>query len=196
MSVKTLKNIAVFVSGTGSNFEAMLKEGVPVALVVADRPCKALEIAAAAEVPAKLVERKSFGADFDREAYTREILEVLRAHEIDLVAMAGFMTFLSDSLFREYDGHILNTHPSLLPLFKGDHAVRDALASGATETGCTIHIATAKLDDGPILAQKKVAILPDDTVETLHERIKTEERKLYPQVLKDIVSGALALPGA
>ncbi len=196
MSSKTPKNIAVFVSGTGSNFEAMLKEGVPIALVIADRPCKALETAKEKGIPAKLIERKSFGSDFDRSVYTGQILEALQAYKIDLVAMAGFMTILADSLFSTYEGHILNTHPSLLPLFKGDHAVKDALQAGTKETGCTIHIATAALDEGPILAQKSVPIFPGDTVETLHERIKTEERKLYPQVLKDILAGTLALSKA
>ncbi len=167
---------------------------MPVVLVVADRPCKALDIAKEAGIPIELIERKSFGASFDREVYTKQILEVLRTHTIGLVAMAGFMTIFADSIFTEYAGRILNTHPSLLPLFKGDRAVKDALEAGAKETGCTIHIATATLDDGPILLQKTVPILPGDTVETLHERIKEEERKLYPEVLKNILAGKLALP--
>lgn len=194
MNTKTPKNIAVFVSGTGSNFEAMLDKHIPVKLVVADRPCKALDRAKEVGIPTELIERKNFGVTFDRGLYTQKILEVLRTNDIHLVAMAGFMTILGESLFTEYDGFILNTHPSLLPLFKGDHAVRDALGAGAKETGCTIHIATARLDDGPILAQRSVPILPNDTTETLHERIKIEERALYPEVLKSILSGNLVLP--
>ncbi|MES2014368.1 MAG: phosphoribosylglycinamide formyltransferase [Patescibacteria group bacterium] len=193
MDAKIPKNIAVFVSGTGSNFEAILAENVPIALVVADRPCRAIDVAKEAGIPTELVERKDFGDSFDRLAYTNHILETLRAHHIDFIAMAGFMTILADSLFAEYGGRILNTHPSLLPLFKGDRAVKDALEAGAKESGCTIHIATAELDAGPILAQAKVPVLAGDTVETLHERIKTEERKLYPEVLKQILSGALKL---
>lgn len=196
MNIKTPKNIAVFVSGTGSNFEAMLREHIPVSLVVADRTCKALDIAKEAGISTELLERKNFGAPFDRELYTQKILEVLHTYDIHLVAMAGFMTILADSLFMEYDGHILNTHPSLLPLFKGDRAVKDALEAGAKETGCTIHIATARLDDGPILAQRSVPVLPNDSIETLHERIKIEERALYPEVLKNILAGKLALPSA
>ncbi len=194
-SVENTANIAVLASGTGSNLEAILGAGVPVALVLADRPSRALEIAEAAGVPAKLITR-SFGKEFDREAYTSQVLEVLRAYDIDLIAMAGWMTVFAPALFKEYGGKILNTHPSLLPLFKGDKAVEGALAAGATETGCTIHVATEDLDAGPILAQAKVPVLPGDTVETLHERIKIEERKLYPKVLLDIRSGALALPSA
>lgn len=196
MNAKTPKNLAIFVSGTGSNFEAILKGRIPVMLVVADRPCKAIDTAKEAGIPTELIERKNFGATFDRELYTQKILEVLRTHDIHLVAMAGFMTILADSLFTQYKGCVLNTHPSLLPLFKGDHAVKDALEAGAKETGCTIHIATAKLDDGPILAQRTVPILAGDTTETLHERIKIEERTLYPEVLKNILSGNLVLPQA
>lgn len=192
---KTLANIAVFVSGTGSNFEAMLKSGVPIALVLADRPCRALEIATTAHIPTTLIERTTFGKGFDREEYTMKVLEALRAHSIDLIAMAGFMTILSDVLFKEYGNRILNTHPSLLPLFKGDKAVKDAFEAGVTETGCTIHVATADLDAGPVIAQRKVPVLDGDTVETLHERIKVEERQLYPEVLKKILSGDLVLPG-
>ena len=194
MPEKSIQNIAVLASGTGSLFEAMLKEGVPVALLLTDRPCRALEIAKGAGVPFVLVERKSFGEDFDRSAYTKEVLEVLRAHDINLIAMAGFMTVFSEEMFQVFGGNIVNTHPSLLPLFKGAHAVKDALEAGVAETGTTIHIATSDLDAGPIIAQAKVAVLPGDSVETLHERIKTEERKLYPEVLKDILSEKLALP--
>ena len=192
--MENIKNIAVFVSGSGTNLEAILDAGVPVALVVADRPCRGLEIAKEHGIAAELAERGNFGAGFDREAYTQKIIGLLHTHQIDLVAMAGFMTILSDSIFQAYGGRILNTHPSLLPLFKGDKAVKDALEGGAVETGCTIHIATPDLDAGPILAQAKVPVMPGDTVESLHERIKTEERKLYPKVLKDILSGNLALP--
>lgn len=185
--------ITVFVSGTGSNLEAILKNDVPVALVVADRPCRGLEIAKNADVPAELVLRESFGKDFDRTAYTKRILTILREHNIGLIAMAGFMTVLEEPLFNEYGGRILNTHPSLLPLHKGDRAVQDALEAGAIETGCTIHIATMELDAGPILAQEKVPVIRGDSVETLHERIKKVERVLYPQVLKKILAGDIAL---
>jgi len=187
-------HIGVLVSGTGSILEAMITAGVPIAVVAADRECRALDIAKNAGIPAELVERGDFGANFDREGYTEKLTHVLKKHDIGLVAMAGFMTFLSPEFFTAFDGHVLNTHPSLLPLFKGDHAVGDALAAGAKETGCTIHIATEKLDDGAILAQGRVPILSEDNVETLHERIKEVERKLYPQVLKDIRSGTIALP--
>jgi phosphoribosylglycinamide formyltransferase-1 len=194
--MQSFKNLAVFASGTGTLFEAMLKEDIPVAFFLADRRCRALDIATEAGIPSALLERDSFGKDFDRKSYTREVLKTLRARNIDLVAMAGFMTVLSPEIFTEFRGTILNTHPSLLPLFKGGHAVKDALEAGAKETGTTIHIATTDLDAGPIVARAKVPVLAGDSVERLHDRIKTEERKLYPQVLKDILAGTLALPKA
>jgi len=193
MPEETSKRIAVLVSGTGTNLEAIIKAGVPVAVVIADRECKALEIAAGAGIPTELVERGDFGPQFDREGYTEELIAALKKHHASVVAMAGFMTFLSPALFEEYAGRVINTHPSLLSQFKGSHAVEDALKAGATETGCTIHIATAQMDEGPILAQEKVPVLPGDTVETLHERIKEKERALYPKVLKEILEGTIAL---
>lgn len=180
-----MKKLAVFVSGTGSILEAILQDGIPIELVLADRECRGFKIAKAAGIPTELVERTF--KSFDREGYTRKILEILLNHEIDLVAMAGFMTILAPFLFEEWPGIILNTHPSLLPAFKGDNAVRDALNHGVKVTGCTIHRATAKLDEGPILAQTSVPVLPGDTRETLHERIKKEERALYPRVIKQML---------
>jgi phosphoribosylglycinamide formyltransferase-1 len=160
---------------------------VAVELVVADRPCRALEIAEAASVPAVLVERASFGADFDRDAYTDEVVDVLDKYDIELVVMAGWGTIFGASMFDAFEGRILNTHPALLPAFKGWHAVRDALAAGVKVTGCTVHVATAEVDDGPILAQASVEVLPGDTEATLHERIKDVERELYVATIKTIV---------
>ena len=101
--------------------------------------------------------------------------------------MAGFGTILDKPIHDEFRGRIVNTHPSLLPAFKGWHAVEDALAAGVKVTGCTVHFATLEVDDGPILAQEAVPVLDDDTVDTLHERIKDVERRLYPQVLRALL---------
>jgi phosphoribosylglycinamide formyltransferase 1 len=179
-----LVRIGVLASGTGTNLEAILQAGLPVAVVVADRPCRALQIADAAGVPSVLVERTSFGSSFDRLAYTHEVIDVLEAADIDLVAMAGFMTILDKPFVDRWPGRILNTHPSLLPAFPGAHGVRAALEAGVKITGCTVHIATAELDAGPIVAQAAVDVLPDDTVESLHERIKAAERALYPAAIQ------------
>jgi phosphoribosylglycinamide formyltransferase-1 len=184
-----VRRLGILASGSGTILQALLDEGLPVAVVVVDRPCGATERAEAAGVPVELVQRESFGADFDRSAYTERVVDVLKRHEVDLVAMAGFMTILDQPVHDAYGGRITNTHPSLLPAFKGAHAVEDALAAGVQVTGCTVHYATLAVDEGPILAQESVPVLPDDTTESLHERIKVLERRLYPRVLRDLVHG-------
>lgn len=179
--------VAVLASGSGTILDAVLGEGVPVEVVVVDRPCTATAIAEAHGVPWVLVERHSYGDAFDRDAYTDEVVAVLRAHAIELVVMAGYGTILGPSMFDAFAGHVINTHPALLPSFKGWHAVEAALDFGVKVTGCTVHVATPAVDDGPILAQAAVPVLTDDTVETLHERIKTVERRLYIQTIEEIL---------
>ena len=186
--------VAALVSGTGTILDALLAAEVPVALVLADRPCPALERAATADVATELVARDRFDAGFDREAYSARVADALDAHAIDLVAMAGFGTILGRSAHDRYGGRIVNTHPALLPAFKGWHAVRDALAAGVTTTGCTIHVAGLEVDTGPILAQEEVPVLPDDDEATLHERIKVVERRLYPATLRAILDRGTVLP--
>jgi formyltetrahydrofolate-dependent phosphoribosylglycinamide formyltransferase len=186
--------VAVLVSGSGTILDTFLADGIPVALVAADRPCTALDKAERAGVPAELVRRESFGPSFAREAYSQQLAERLQAHAIDLVAMAGFGTILGRPAHDAFPGRILNTHPALLPAFKGWHAVRDALAAGATETGCTVHVAGLEVDTGPILAQERVPVRPDDDEASLHERIKDVERPLYSRTLRAILDGAIVLP--
>ena len=187
--------IAVLASGTGTLLEAILEAGIPVSLVVVDRPSKAQGVAEARGVDAVLVERTSFGKDFDRDAYTDEVVEVLRAHDIDLVVMAGYGTIFSEAIHRAFRDRILNTHPALLPSFKGWHAVRDALDYGVKVTGCTVHVATLEVDAGPILAQEPVAVLPDDDEASLHERIKAVERRLYPDTIRAVLDEPSLLNG-
>jgi phosphoribosylglycinamide formyltransferase-1 len=175
--------VGVLASGTGSILEALLHAGIEVVVVVGDRPCRALDVAEAAGVPAVLVERESFGADFDRLAHTQRVVDVLADHDVDLVAMAGYGTILGEPIHEAYGGRILNTHPSLLPAFPGWHSVAAALEAGVEVTGCTVHVATLEVDAGEILAQEEVPVVPGDTVETLHERIKAVERRLYPATI-------------
>lgn len=186
--------VGVLVSGSGTILDTFLADGVPVAVVVADRECPAIGKAVRAGVPAELVRRDRFDRGFDRDAYSAELAARLRAHDVDLVAMAGFGTILSRPLHDAFPGRILNTHPALLPAFKGWHAVRDALAAGATETGCTVHVAGLEVDTGPILAQARVPVRPDDDEATLHERIKAVERPLYSRTLRAVLDGTLPLP--
>lgn len=175
--------LGVLASGTGTILAAMLDAGLPLAVVVVDRPCPAVDLARDAGVKVDVVARTSFGSDFDRVNYTRQVVEALERRGVEVVAMAGFGTVLAPEVFARYPGRILNTHPALLPAFKGWHAVADALAAGVKVTGCTVHVATEDVDDGPILAQEAVPVREDDTEASLHERIKAVERRLYPETI-------------
>ncbi len=179
--------LAVLVSGSGTLLEAILASGTPVTVVLADRPCRGLDVAAAAGVPTELVERTDFGPAFGRLAYTDRVVKALLAHDVEVVALAGYMTILGPAVLETFPERVVNTHPSLLPSFRGAHAVRDALAAGVKVTGCTVHVATAEVDAGPILAQEAVPVLPGDDEATLHERIKAVERRLYPATIKELL---------
>jgi phosphoribosylaminoimidazolecarboxamide formyltransferase/IMP cyclohydrolase len=180
--------LGVLASGSGTNLQAIIDAGLPVAVVVTDRPgVAALDRAAAAGIPTAVVDRAELLPD--RFAFTEAIVAALRAHDVDLVAMAGFMTVLAEPIFAAFPGRVVNTHPSLLPSFRGAHAVAEALAAGVKVTGCTIHIATIEVDDGPILAQEAVPVLDGDDEDALHDRIKAVEHRLYPGVLADLVAG-------
>lgn len=177
---------AVLVSGSGTILDAIVRSGIEVRVVASDRACDGLSVAERHGIEAALVARAGHGgftAHFDREGFTAELTAALVDRDVDLVCMAGFGTVLAPSFFERFDGRILNTHPSLLPEFKGWHAVRDALAAGAATTGCTVHVATVAVDEGPILAQATVEVRVDDDEASLHERIKQVERHLYPEAI-------------
>ena len=181
--------IGVLASGGGTNLQAILDADLPVVVVVVDRRCGAIDVAGAAGVPAEMVRRPSFGADFDRSAYTMAVVDALEHHRVDVVVMAGFGTILEKQIHDAFPGRVLNTHPALLPAFPGWHAVEEALAAGVKVTGCTVHLATLEVDAGPILAQEAVPVLPGDTAETLHERIKAVEHRLYPETIRRFLDG-------
>jgi phosphoribosylglycinamide formyltransferase-1 len=183
--------LCVLVSGSGTILEALVDKGVAIALVAADRPCRGLEVARDAGIEALLLDRADYGAfgpGFDRERYSSDLAKELTSRGIDVVAMAGFGTIITAGFHDSFPGRVLNTHPSLLPDFKGWHAVAQALASGVVDTGCTVHVATLELDDGPILAQRRVAVEADDDESSLHERIKAVERELYPAVVARVMA--------
>jgi len=182
--------VGVLASGSGTILQAMLDRRLPVVVVLTDRPCAALDVARAAGVEAEAVERTDFTPNFDRVAYTKEVVAALERHDVDLVAIAGFGTILSEPFVDAFSSRAVNTHPALLPAFKGWHAVRDALAAGVKITGCTVHLVTEEVDSGKILAQEAVPVLDDDTEATLHERIKQVERRLYPDVIERLVREA------
>ena len=179
-----MERLGVLASGGGSNLSAILRAGLPVVVVVVDRDCPAVAEAEKAGVPARVVERGP-----DRVEFTHRVVDALEAHGAELVAMAGFMTILEKPIFDAFPGRVLNTHPSLLPAFRGAHAVADALEAGVKVTGCTIHVATLEVDSGPILAQEAVPVLPGDSAADLHERIKAVEHRLYPEVIREFMAG-------
>jgi phosphoribosylglycinamide formyltransferase 1 len=179
--------LAVLASGSGTILDAIAEAGIRVHLVLVDRACGATEVAARHGIPHQTLVRPTFGPDFDRAAYTHEVIDALQAEGIELVAMAGWGTILAKPAFDAFEGRILNTHPALLPSFPGWHAVDDALAFGVKVTGTTVHVATEEVDAGPILAQEAVPVLAGDDASSLHERIKAVERRLYPATIKAIV---------
>jgi phosphoribosylglycinamide formyltransferase-1 len=190
--------IGVLVSGGGTILESIIAADLPVTVVITDRPCRALEVAAAGGVPTRLVARSEFGGfgpGFERDRYTAALAEALLDAGVDVVVMAGFGTVLSHPVHDAFPGRILNTHPALLPAFPGWHAVAEALAAGAEETGTTVHVATLEMDAGPVLAQQAVPVLPGDTEASLHERIKVVERTLYPDTIRRFIAGLAATAG-
>lgn len=190
MSQRT--KVAVLISGRGSNMEALVKAarapGCPfeIALVLANKPdAKGLEIAAEAGVEALCVDGKPFGKD--REAHERAIDAALRERGIEVIALAGYMRILTPFLVDAWEGRMLNIHPSLLPKYPGLDTHARAIAAGEVEAGCTVHLVTAGVDEGPILGQAHVPILPDDDDHSLAERVLEQEHKLYAATLADFV---------
>ena len=179
--------LAVLASGSGTLLDAMAGAGLPIDLVMVDRRCAVEDVAAGHGITCEVVERTDFTDAFDRDAFTKDVVAALERHGIDLVAMAGWGTILGPAAFERFGDRIINTHPALLPSFPGWHGVRDALEAGVKVTGCTVHVATPKVDDGPILAQEAVPVLPDDDEATLHELIKEVERRLYTQTIAEIL---------
>ena len=182
--------LVVLVSGSGTNLQALLDAtadpayGATVVAVGADRDgIEGLVRAERAGVPTFVHRVKDFP---DRTAWDHALTASVVEHEADLVVSAGFMKLVGPTFLDRFGGRFINTHPSLLPAFAGIHGVRDALDYGVKVTGCTVHIARLEVDEGPILAQEAVPVLPDDTVETLHERIKEVERRIYPEVLRQL----------
>ncbi len=150
--------------------------GARVCAVISDRTdAPGLDIAREAGIPTAVVDMRDFP---DREAWDRGVAAALASFTPDLVLLAGFMRILGEPVLAAYGGRIVNTHPALLPSYPGAHGVRDALAGGAKVTGCSVILVDAGVDTGPILAQAPVAVRPDDTEESLHERIKQVERPL------------------
>lgn len=192
-------NVAVLVSGGGTNLQAILDAKAAgglahakIALVLSSKPgVFALERAAKAGVPGVVVSRKDYAAS---AAYDAALLEMLRAYQIDVVVLAGFLTILSQAVVEAYPDRIINVHPSLIPSFCGEgyyglRVHREALAKGVKVTGATVHLVNEIPDGGRILLQKAVEVLPDDTPEMLQKRVMAEaEWKLLPQALDELTA--------
>jgi phosphoribosylglycinamide formyltransferase 1 len=191
--------LGVLASGSGSNLQAILDAcasgRIParVAVVICNVACApALERARKAGVPAVLLPHEGQAT---REEYDARLVEELRAREVGLVCLAGFMRIVSPVLLRSFPERVLNIHPSLLPAFPGMHAVRQALAAGVRVSGCTVHLVDEGTDTGPIVVQAAVPVLDGDTEEKLAARILVQEHRAYPRAIGLVAEGRIALAG-
>ena len=189
-------SVVVLISGSGSNLRALLEAAqsplfpVRILAVGSDKPATGFEHAELFGVPTFVVEPDSFET---REAWAKTLLGNIQHFQPELVVLAGFMRILPPEFVAALTPNLINTHPSLLPAFPGAHAVRDALAAGATATGVTIHVVDEGVDTGPRLKQAEVAVLPGDTEEQLHQRLKLVERQLLVDVVREIAEQKMSL---
>lgn len=162
-----------------------------IALVLSDKPgAVALERARDAGIPIAIVEWSEFP---DRGAFSEAVADAVEEGGAKGVVLAGFMRVLAPAFIDRFPGRILNVHPSLLPAFPGAHAVANAIDHGVKVTGVTVHFVDEKVDNGPIVSQTPIEVLPEDTVETLHTRIQREEHRLYPKIVEAFVAGRLSV---
>ncbi|MBY0083809.1 phosphoribosylglycinamide formyltransferase [Brevibacillus sp. M2.1A] len=195
-----VRKLAIFASGSGSNFEAIVQAvqdgrltGVEVALLVCDKPgAKVLERAERLGIDTFVFQPKEYA---DKAAFEQEIVAQLQKREISLVVLAGYMRLVGDTLLSSYEGKIINLHPSLLPAFPGKDAIGQALAYGVKITGVTVHLVDAGLDTGPIIAQIPVAVQEADTAETLAARIHSVEHELLVKVIGFLAEERVKLEG-
>ena len=195
--MRGMKNIVILISGRGSNMEAIVRametEGWParIAAVISNKPeAKGLEYAQARGIPTAVVANKEYATRAEFDAVLQETIDRFAP---DLVVLAGFMRILTAPFVEHYAGRMLNIHPSLLPLYPGLGTHQQAIDAGDKEHGATVHFVTAELDHGPIVAQARVPVLPDDTEDTLSARLLVEEHKLYPYAVRLFVEDRLSI---
>jgi phosphoribosylglycinamide formyltransferase-1 len=188
------KRVAILISGRGSNMTALIEAAkakdypAEIALVVSNRPDAAgLHRARAAGIPTAVIDHIQFGGD--REAFERALDRKLSEHRIGLVCLAGFMRLLTPWFVNRWSGRMLNIHPSLLPQFKGLDTHRRALAAGVLRHGATVHFVVPEMDAGPIVLQDSVAVLENDTEQTLAARVLRLEHQIYPRALRAVAQG-------
>ncbi|WP_153111344.1 phosphoribosylglycinamide formyltransferase [Propionivibrio limicola] len=194
-----MKSIVILISGRGSNMESLLDAvasgAVPVrvAAVLSNRPdAKGLDIAAARDVPTRVIDHKQYAS---REAFDAAMVEAIDAFAPDLVVLAGFMRILTDGFVCHYEGRLMNIHPSLLPSFPGLHTHQRALEEGVRIHGCTVHFVTPALDHGPIIVQAAVPVLDGDDEDALAARVLAQEHRVYPLAVRWFAEGCLRLIG-
>ena len=194
-----MRNIAVFASGRGTNFQAIadaVKKGIvkaDISLLVCDNPsATVLKKAKAEKIKVFLIERRDFASKLDFEA---AIIKELKKEKIDLIVLAGFMRILSAEFVRAFRNRIINIHPSLLPSFKGEHGIKDAFDYGVKITGVTVHFVDEKMDHGPIILQEHVRINKNDSPASLEAKIHRIEHSIYPQAIKLFVERRLRVLG-
>ena len=185
--------LGIMASGKGSNFEVVAQAikhrqlNAQIQVLIYNNPAiQAVERAERWGVPAILLNHRTYKR---REDLDTAIVEVLRQYEVEWIVMAGWMRIITPVLIDAFPDKIINIHPSLLPSFKGAHAVEQALEAGVKITGCTVHLVRPEVDSGPILVQAAVPVLSDDTAETLHARIQVQEHRILPQALAQLAAG-------
>ena len=191
-----MKRVAILISGGGSNMVRLVESMTgdhparPVLVASNDPAAGGLARAAALGVPTAAVDHKPFGPD--RAAFEAALLQPLLAAEPDILCLAGFMRILTPAFVERFEGRMLNIHPSLLPAYPGLHTHARAIAAGDAFAGCSVHLVTPELDDGPILGQARVPVEPGDTADSLAARVLAVEHRLYPAVLRRFAEGKTA----
>lgn len=187
-------NIGILASGGGSNALALIRamqsgqiNATPALVLTNNADAGVLDKARDLNVPTQVIDHRPFKGD--RDAFDAEIHKALLAHNIDVVCLAGFLRIFTPQFVKGWEGKMLNIHPSLLPKFTGLNTHQRAIDAGDTQAGCTVHMVIPELDAGPILGQRTVPILPDDTADSLAARVLVEEHKLYPEMLGAFING-------
>ena len=186
-----MKSIVILISGRGSNMQAIVEAGLPVAAVISNRADAAgLEYASGSGIATAVVSHRDYAT---RDAFDAALAQVIDGYSPSLVALAGFMRILTEGFVRRYDGRLLNIHPSLLPAFPGLDTHAKALAAGVKLHGCTVHFVTPQLDHGPIVMQAAVPVLAGDDEAGLAARVLAQEHRIYPQAVRWFLDDKLVI---
>jgi len=193
------KRVGILISGRGSNMSALIDSckdpsySAEIVTVLSNRPeAPGLQIAAEAGIPTKAIDHKAYES---REAFEKDLTDALEDSGVEIICSAGFMRLLTEGFVEHWRNRQLNIHPSLLPAFKGLHTHERAIQAGVRLSGCTVHFVRTEMDSGPIIAQAAVPVLPDDSPESLAERVLHAEHKLYPFALELVASGKARVEG-